>query len=747
MPSDPTPSWFSPKSLRQDLIAGLVVFLVALPLCLGIALACKAPPFSGLIAGIVGGILVGILSGSHTSVSGPAAGLVAVVIAQAAKLGTFEVFTLAVLLAGGIQVVAGLLRAGNLAAFFPSSVIKGLLAAIGVLLILKELPHVVGHDKDPEGEMSFFQPDQRNTFTEYIDMIDDFQTGSAIIGIIAILLIVAWDRVKFLKKSIVPAPLVVVGLGIALSELFKLIGPRLDIDESHMVAVPVASSAQEFLGFFKLPDFTALGRTDVYFAAVTIAIVASLETLLNLEAVDKLDPQQRTSPSNRELIAQGCGNTVSGFLGGLPITSVIVRSSVNINAGGRTKLSAIFHGVLLLLCIAFLASFLNRIPRSCLSAILLMTGIKLASPKLFKEMWKGGKQQFIPFIATVIAIVLTDLLVGVLIGLATSIGFILYSNYHRPLNKYVEKHLGGEVLRVELANQVSFLNRAALQQTLEEVPPGGHIMLDASQTAYIDPDILDMIREFREVMAPTRGISVSLKGFRDNYEMEDHIQYVDYSTRELQSALTPLQVIDILKEGNQRFQNGQHLTRDYRRQMSATAAGQHPLAVLLTCIDSRTPSELIFDLGVGDIFVSRIAGNTAGPKVLGSIEYACAVAGAKLVLVMGHTHCGAVTAAVSLAAAGQKASTATGCGNLDSVVEDIQKSVDAKFYERYKHSSDDEKLVMADECAKRNVEHAVKSILAESETVRRLVAEGRIQVVGAMYDITTGRIEFLPATS
>jgi carbonic anhydrase/SulP family sulfate permease len=355
--------------------------------------------------------------------------------------------------------------------------------------------------------------------------------------------------------------------------------------------------------------------------------------LLSLEAIDKIDPQQRTSPPSRELLAQGIGNVAAGLIGGLPLTSVIVRSSVNINAGGKTKFAAVVHGILLLVSVALLPAWLNAIPLSCLAAILLVTGVKLISPALVKQMWSEGRYQFIPFAATIVAIVLTDLLIGILIGLAVSIGFILNSNMRRPMRRFVEKHLGGDVLHIELANQVSFLNRAALANVLDGVPRGGDVLLNAKNTHYIDPDVLDLIRDFKEQRGPARGVEVSLLGFRRKYELDDQIQYADYSTLELQHALTPQQVLQILKDGHERFRTGRRLTRDLARQVNATANGQHPLAVVLSCIDSRTPAELIFDLGVGDIFSVRIAGNIISRKVLASVEYGCAVAGAKLILV------------------------------------------------------------------------------------------------------------------
>lgn len=719
------------------------MFLVALPLCLGIALASGAPLLSGVIAGVAGGIVVGLLSGSHTSVAGPAAGLTAVVLAQLAALGSFQTFLLAVVLAGAIQIVAGLARGGFVAAFVPSSVIKGLLAAIGVILILKQVPHVVGHDPDPEGEMSFWQPDQHTTFSELGETLDDIHPGAAAIGLLSVALLVLWDRSKALKASPLPAPLLVVMLGVGLALLFGRLGVPWAVEPAHLVQVPVADDLNAFLGFLTHPDFGQWRNPAVYLAALTLAAVASLETLLNLEAVDKIDPKRRNSPPSRELVAQGVGNVVSGLVGGLPVTSVIIRSSVNVNAGGRTRASAVFHGVLLLVCVALLPTWLNLIPLSCLAAILLVTGVKLASPALFRQMWAGGKYQFAPFAVTVVAIVLTDLLIGVLIGLAVSTSFILWSNVRRPVRRIVEKRLGGDVVHIELANQVSFLNRAALIRVLDEVPRGGHVLLDARGTDYVDPDVLDLIRDFDEKTGPARGVEVSLLGFRTRYQLEDRIQYVDYSTRDLQEAVTPEQVLQILADGNERFRGGRPLGRDIGRVVSATAAGQHPLAVVLGCIDSRTPAELIFDAGVGDIFVARLAGNVPSREAVGSIEYACAVAGAKLVVVMGHTRCGAVTAAVDLVCAGKTASEATGCQHLDTIVEGVQRSVDRPACLAAARLPAGEKAAFVDGVARRNVARAVEEV-RRSGAIGRLVGEGRVAVVGAMYDVATGAVEFLP---
>lgn len=743
-------SSLSLKTVPRDLAASLVVFLVALPLCLGIALASGAPAFAGVVAGIVGGIVVGSISRSQTSVSGPAAGLTAVVAAQILALGSFEAFLVAVVIAGALQLILGIIRAGFLAAFFPTSVIKGLLAAIGVLLILKEIPHLFGHDADYVGEMSFLQPDNETTFSELFKIAENVHLGAMVVGLLSVGLLLSWEKLKWLKKSGIPGPLVVVLFGVGMNALFKhyqasgALEAAWVIGDIHLVIVPVANSVSEFFGLLKKPAFTWEVATNpaLYTAAFTIAIVASLESLLNLEAVDKIDPKQRHSPPSRELVAQGVGNMTSGLLGGLPITSVIVRSSVNINAGGQTKLSAIFHGILLLGCVMLVPHLLNTIPLSSLAAILIVTGFKLASPKLFIQMWRSSRYQFIPFVVTVLAIVFTDLLIGILIGLSVSISFILYSNFRRPLRRVIEKHLRGDVLRIDLPDQVSFFKRPALEEVLDRIPSGGQVLIDATNSDYIDPDVLDLISNYKQVKGPARGVDVSLVGFRDKYNLDDHIQFVDYSTRELQSIVSPAQVLEFLKAGNKRFRAGERLNRNYSKQVSATSIGQHPLAVILSCIDSRAPVEILFDLGVGDVFTTRVAGNITSRKVLGSMEYGCAVAGAKLIVVMGHTRCGAVTTAVQLCDSTEPMASQTGCQHVDFILNDIRESVDIAEWRKLRQKDVETQSAFVDNVAKKNVVRMVERIVAESDTIARLVEQQKVAIVGAMYDVASGEVTF-----
>ncbi len=734
---------YTPAAISKDIVSGTVVFLVAMPLCLGIALASGATPFAGLVAGIIGGVVVGLLSDSHTSVSGPAAGLTAIVAVQLAVLGDFRLFLLAVVVAGAIQIVLGILKAGLLSSFFPSSVIKGLLAAIGVILILKQLPHLFGHDTDPEGEFAFQQPDHQNTFSELLTLLQgEVQLGALVIGIASVALLITWDRINLLKKSIIPAPLVVVVLGVLMQLFLRTLGGPWVIEASHLVEVPVATSIEQFTKFFQSPDWSQWTNLAVYRSGFLLALVASLETLINLEAVDRLDPRQRKSSPNRELLAQGVGNVFSGALGGIPITSVIVRSSVNINAGAQSKVSSVFHGVLLLVSVALMPSVLNLVPISCLAAILIVTGLKLARPQLFVQMWNEGRYQFIPFIATLLAIVFSDLIIGILIGMAISLAFILNSNLRRPVRYSIGKHIGGEVIHIELADQVSFLNRAALESMLRGAKKGQHLLLDASHTDYIDPDILSLIRDFKRETAPVASVTVSLKGFRDKYALGDEIHFADYSTKELQELLTPEEVLQLLKDGNERFCNGSRLPRDWGRQINAAGKGQNPVAVILSCIDSRSPAEIIFDLGLGDVFSARIAGNVVSPKVLGSIEYGVAVAGAKLIVVLGHTQCGAVTTSYNLACQNKLASEVTGCEFIDSIVSEVQNSVNTELCRTANDNSEEQRNRYIDEVTRKNVFYSMGRIIESSGTIRKLHESKRVVVVGAMYDVSTGRVQF-----
>jgi len=511
------------KYLKTDLLSGMVVFLVALPLCLGIAVASGAPPFAGIITGILGGILVGVLSGSNVSVAGPAAGLIAIVIAAISDLG-FETFLLAVFIAGVFQLILGFAKAGSISSYFPSGVIEGMLTAIGIIIIKKEIPHAIGYDIENEGDFFSYRlldSADGGFFGEIIHSFNYAHTGAIIVTIVSLIILVAFNKVPFLKKiKVLPGALIVVIMGIVINELFKMTNSSLVIAGEHLVKLPTASSAGEFFGQFSFPDFAGIKNPAVWVTAATIAAVASIETLLCLEAGDKMDPMKRYSSANIELKAQGIGNAVTGLLGGLPMTSVIVRTTANINAGAKTKLSTIFHGIFLLIAVIALPGLLNRMPMACLAAILIMIGLKLASPKVFKHMWKAGKYQFVPFIVTVVAVVSIDLLRGVGIGLAVSIFFILKGNMRLAYFFKKEQHHEGETIHIDLAQEVSFLNKAALKQTLAHLPENSKVIIDAANSVYIDYDVLQLIKDFVNFGSKDKNISVSLKNFKKAYKME-----------------------------------------------------------------------------------------------------------------------------------------------------------------------------------------------------------------------------------
>ncbi len=497
------------KSLPSDIPAAIVVFLVALPLCLGIALASNAPLFSGLIAGVVGGIVIGLASRSHLSVSGPAAGLTAIVISAIASLPSFNAFLAAVVICGVLQIALGFIKAGIIGDYVPNSVIKGMLAAIGLILILKQFPHLVGYDRNFEGDETFLQLNEENTFSGLLSSLKHIAPVAALTGIAGLILHFTWEKVVSKRKGfikLIPAPLLIVLMGIGINCLFILFNPHYALSNDHLVKIPVADSANEFLSFFTFPDWNSFLDKDVLIVGVTLALVASLESLLSIEAVDDLDPYQRVTPANRELKAQGLGNMVSGLIGGLPVTSVIVRSSANVNAGAKTKMSTIYHGIFILLSVALVPAVLNLFPKAALAAILIFTGYKLAKPSLFKAFYKKGWDQFLPFIITIVSILLTDLLKGVLIGIGTGLFFILRSNFKTAVfvvhdaNKYLFR----------LRKDVSFLNKPIIKNKLEQVPEDSFVLIDVSRADFIDKDVIETIEDFM-LHAPLKNIKVELK--------------------------------------------------------------------------------------------------------------------------------------------------------------------------------------------------------------------------------------------
>lgn len=509
------------SNFKSDFPASIVVLLVAIPLCLGIALASGAPLFSGIIAGIVGGIVVASISKSSLGVSGPAAGLAVIVLVAIQDLGAFDIFLLALVFAGIFQIILGILKAGVIGYYFPTSVIKGMLSGIGIIIILKQIPHAFGYDADYEGDMAFVQQDGQNTFSEIFNMITHINEGALIIAAVSLAILILWERpfIKNIKSlKLIQGPLVAVIVGITLGIIFQDI-PGLALMPEQLVSIPVAESFDGFISQFTMPDFSQWNNPAVYTVALTLAVVASLETLLSVEATDKLDPQKRITPTNRELTAQGVGNIVSGLIGGLPVTQVIVRSSANIQSGGKTRASAIMHGILLLVCAIAIPNILNLIPLASLAAVLFVVGYKLAKPALFKQMYAKGLNEFVPFVVTILGIVFTDLLIGIGLGMAVAIVQILWKNYKTPY-EIGQINANGKHLTLKLAEEVSFLNKAGIMRTLDQIPENTRLDIDASNTKNIHPDVIEIIEDFKE-HGKTINITVNVIGLGESIGKKD----------------------------------------------------------------------------------------------------------------------------------------------------------------------------------------------------------------------------------
>ena len=526
------------KYIKNDLPSGLVVFLVALPLCLGIALASGAPFFSGLISGIIGGIVIGSLSGSKLSVAGPAAGLAALVLAAITNIGEFDLFLCAVLIAGILQILISVAKLGGIASYFPSSVIKGLLTSIGILIIAKQIPHAVGYDRDNRGILTDFGMED---WHELLQPLQHINIGALIICVVSIVVILVWEK-PFIKNKVkfIPGALVAVIISILINEIFRASGSQLLVSDDHLVQIEAAKTAADFFSFFTLPDFSGFLNSKVIITGIMIAIIASLETLLSIEAIDNIDPERNVTNTNRELLAQGIGNSVAGLIGGLPITSVIVRSSANLHAGAKSKLSTVFHGILLLVCVITIPRLLNYIPLASLAAILLLTGYKLCKLPVFSKMIKNGKYQSIPFFVTVFTILGIDLfglytplkgeglLIGVIAGITAAFGAILHGNLKNSYYFHKDQHHEGDIIKIRLAEEVSFLNKASIRETLDHIPENATMVIDASHTDYIDFDVLELIKEFRDIKAPLKKIKLRLDGFQEKYQIENqlHVQSV-----------------------------------------------------------------------------------------------------------------------------------------------------------------------------------------------------------------------------
>lgn len=720
-------------NLKYDFIASIVVFLVAIPLCLGIALASGAPIFAGILSGVIGGIVVGWISESQVSVSGPAAGMIAVVIAAISQLGGYQPFLLALFIAGFIQIAIGVLRAGFIADYVPSNVIQGLLAAIGVLIIVKQIPLAFGYFPQTETLQTSLKEAQGTLDSQpIVHLLSHIDPGAVLITLISLLVLIYWGKLKYFRINALPSAIVVVVLATLINAFFIEFMPQLALDKANLINLPLNGDFASLLANFKHPQFSQWTNPSVYLYAFMIAVIGSLETLLNLEAAEKLDKKHHYCSRNRELVAQGVGNSLAGLLGALPITSVIVRTSVNINAGGKSKYSTIFHGFLLLASLLLFPGLLNKIPVAALAAILIHTGYKLTNLYLYKNAYRQGFVYFFPFLVTVVAIIFTNLLLGIVIGLCTSIFFILRYHSKSAFTTVYERHPSGDIIRLILPHQVTFLNKAGIINGLKKLPPDSKVVIDAKNTSYIDTDILEIIQDFKNIqenkLRGNRNILLNLEGFKEHYAIKDQTNFIYATTFDVQENLSPVDILTLLKEGNQRFINSTPIHKNYKQLVGATAKSQHPIAVILGCIDSRVPVELIFDLSVGDVFVVRVAGNIANDDILASLEFACEIAKAKLIVVLGHTGCGAIDAACHH----------TKLGHLTQLVNKIAPALN-----RVKKQLGDENMLspgFINQVTVENIELTKQYIVKHSSILARLIDSQKIGMVGALYDVASGHV-------
>lgn len=722
---------YQKRNFRFDFLAAIVVFLVAIPLCLGIALASGAPLFSGILSGIIGGIIVGILSGSQVSISGPSAGMAVIVFSTITTLGGFQYFLLALAMAGLLQVIAGYFRAGFIADYIPSNVIQGFLSAVGLLLIVKQLPFALTLSHSLSGlKYELIELSTSFELQPLSDITKHINNGALILSISSLIVLIYLDKTKKTWLKTIPGPFIVVILSILLNELFILLDSSLAQLEPHLANIPNHNGIYDFFSQLQKPSFSILTDIKVYIAALILAVTSSMENLVNIKASETLDKKHRNSEKDRELMAQGVGNVFAGLLGGIPITSVIVRTSVNIQSGSKTKFATILHGVFLLLTVILIPEVINKIPLSALAAVLIYTGYKLTSPYIYYKIYKQGTDRFTPFITTVIAIIAFNLLIGIIIGILVSLFFILKSSSQARLDIIQEKYPKGETNRLVLPQQTTFLNKASLVAELEAIPKYSKLIIDARRSDYIDKEIIEFIQDFKENYAPHKNISLNLIGFKEHYNIHNYIDFINVTTYDVQAILTPDKVLNILKEGNERFQHDTRINRSFKSDVQYTAKTQHPIAVVLGCIDSRVPVETIFDMSFGDLFCIRIAGNVINDDILASIEYACGVVGAKLIVVLGHTKCGAIQAACDDVKA----------GHITQLLDKIKPAITAEDYTKVDRTGKNKHFVH--KVTQLNIANTLKNIYKKSPIINDLITKEKVGMVGALYEVNSGEVQF-----
>jgi carbonic anhydrase len=713
---------FSVKDIKYDLPAGIAVFFVAVPLCLGIAHASGAPLIAGLITGIIGGVITGSLSNAQLAVSGPAAGLTAIALSGIATLGSFEAFLLATILAGVIQILLGVFKAGGIANYIPNTVIKGMLSAIGLILIIKQFPHLIGYDKEAMGVQEFAataqdlnsgSPEGENTLTLFMEGFMNLNFGVLLIGMVSLVFLVIWDKLFQARFKTIPGALIVVLIGVTINYFLEHIVFSHPLEAEHFVNIPAISSFAAFRHASTFPDLTAFGNYALYSTAFTIAIVASIETLLSIEAVDKLDPQKRNTPANHELMAQGIGNTLAGLLGGLPMTAVIVRGSVNVSAGAHTKLSTVIHGVLMLIAVMFLSSLMNLIPLASLAAVLIYTGYKLLSPGLIMEQYKKGWGQLIPFIVTVLAIVFSDLLIGVLIGIVVSLIFIVMEDYKGSVLKVRDM---GRRKRIVLGENITFLHKPKLARIFDDLPKDTIVEIDGSRNFYIDKDIIELIEEFKH-QAPKRNIELIIGGIK---QMEnDNLQESMRKSYERLFVNNEKWVAARTKEDPEYFKK--------------QAEGQTPQYLFIGCSDSRVPANEITGTDSGELFVHRNIANmvvNTDLNMLSVVQYSVEVLNVKHIIVCGHYGCGGVKEAMNHKSNGL---IDKWLHNIKDVIRLHKEELDSIHDEHQKY----------DRLVEINVREQVINLMKTSFIQKNRAQYGFPEIHGWVYDIGTGKINDL----
>ncbi|RHX77620.1 SulP family inorganic anion transporter [Leptospira yasudae] len=710
----PRVSW---DDLKHDLSSGLVVFLIALPLCIGIAFASGAPIISGLIGGIVGGIVVSMISKSPLSVSGPAAGLTVVVYDSIQTLGNFNDFLLALCIAGVFQIILGFLKAGILSNFFPSSVVKGMLAAIGAVLILKQIPHAVGYDMDYEGDMDFFQRDRENTFSEIWTAFARFTPGAVLLFTVSISVILFWEKLKLHKKFLIHGSLVAILAGVLLNEVLRSFGFAIAVGPDHLIQPIRLESVADLVRDDYFPNLSQWKNQAIYIVAVKICVVASLETLLNLDAIEKSDPQRRIVSKNRELVAQGTGNLFSAILGGLPITSVVIRSSANLQAGARTRFSSFLHGLLILVSLILIPTWIARIPLASLAAVLLVVGYKLTDYKTLKAQYKKGTDQFLPFMATLIGIVFSDILIGIGIGALFSIFFIMRRNILNPYEFNKKDMAFGVEVKIDLSEDVSFLNKSSMLYKLEKVPNNAHLIIDGSKSKYIDPDVLEIIEDFK-IVAESRNIKLEIIDVTSSYEKIKNKPLDVVAQQDYQRLFD-----------NNRIWVEEKLAKDpdYFKNL---ALGQAPQYLLISCSDSRISVNEMTGTSAGELFVHRNIANLVidtDMNLMSVLQYSVEVLKVKHIVVCGHYGCGGVKAAIDGKYHGL---IDAWLRNIKQVYRINRKELSAILDENEKH----ERLVEL------NVREQVYN-LCMTTIVQNAWAQGNdLQLHGWVYDIKEGKI-------